>query len=165
MPRDGDVSGSGGTPRSKPQTLEADLARLEGMDTAGLGRAWERRHGSPPPSALPGRLLCLALAYDLQADIHGGLTPAMESRLARIAAGTNQRDRAKPTRLRIKPGATLVRDWGGKSWRVEVNADASFTWDGRRWRSLSAIAREITGTSRNGPAFFGLRGGASHGSA
>ena len=56
MPPDGDASGcgassgSGGTLRSKPQTLEADLARLEGMDIAGLGRAWERRHGSPPSS-------------------------------------------------------------------------------------------------------------------
>ncbi len=165
MPRDGDVSGSGGTPRSKPQTLEADLARIEGMDIAGLGRAWERRHGSPPPAPLPDRLLRLALAYDLQADVHGRLTPAIESRLARIAAGTDQRGRAKPTPLRIKAGATLVRDWGGKPWRVEVNADASFTWDGRRWRSLSAIASAITGTSRNGPAFFGLRGGASHGAA
>ena len=95
----------------------------------------------------------------------GGLTPAIESRLARIAAGTDQRGKVKPAPLRIKAGATLMRDWGGKSWRVEVNADASFTWDGRRWRSLSAIAREITGTSRNGPAFFGLRGGASHGAA
>jgi len=171
MPRDGDVSGGGAssgggdTQHRKPQTLEADLARLEGMDTAKMRKAWERRHGSQPPSALPGRLLRLALAYDLQADVHGRLTPAMESRLTRIAAGTNLRGRAKPTPLRIKPGATLVRDWGGKSWRVEVNADASFTWDGRRWRSLSAIAREITGTSRNGPAFFGLRGGASHGAA
>ncbi len=163
MPRDGDVSGGGDTLRRKPLTLEAELTRLKGMDTAGLGRAWERRHGSPPPSALPGRLLCLALAYDLQANVLGGLTPAIESRLARIAAGTDQRGRAKPTPLRIKAGATLVRDWGGKSWRVEVNADASFTWDGRRWRSLSAIASAITGTSRNGPAFFGLRGGASHG--
>jgi hypothetical protein len=135
------------------------------MDTEGLGSAWERRHGPPPPAALPGRLLRLALAYDLQSDVHGGLTPALESRLTRIAAGTNQRDNTKPTPLRIKPGATLVRDWGGKSWRVEVNADGSFTWNERRWRSLSAIAREITGTSRNGPAFFGLRGGASHGAA
>jgi hypothetical protein len=167
MLHDGDVSGGGGgTLRRKPQTLKADLARLEDMDTAGLGRAWERRHGSSPPSsALPGRLLRLALAYDLQADVLGGLTPAMESRLARIAAGTNQRDRAKSARLRIKPGATLLRDWGGKSWQVEVEADGTFSFDGRRWRSLSAIAGAITGTSRNGPAFFGLRGGASHGAA
>jgi hypothetical protein len=133
------------------------------MGTAGLVRVWERHHGSPPPATLPGRLLRLALAYALQADVHGGLAPSMESHLTRIAAGTDQNDKTKPARLRIKPGATLVRDWGGKSWRVEVNADGSFTWDGQRWRSLSAIASAITGTSRNGPAFFGLRGGASHG--
>ena len=166
MLRDRDVSGGGGgTLRSKPQTLEAELTRLEDMNTAGLGRVWEQRHGSPPPAALPGRLRRLALAYDLQADVHGRLTPALENRLARIAAGTDQHDKAKPAPLRIKPGATLVRDWGGRTWRVEVNADGSFEWDGQRWRSLSAIAREITGTSRNGPAFFGLRGGASHGAA
>jgi hypothetical protein len=166
MPRDVDVSGGGrGTLRTKSQTLEAELIRLKGMETAGLEEAWKRHYGSPPLAALPGRLLRLALAYDLQADVHGGVTPALESRLTRIAAGTEQRGRAKPASLRIKPGATLVRDWGGRTWRVEVNADASFTWDERRWRSLSAIAREITGTSRNGPAFFGLRGGASHGAA
>ncbi len=74
MPRDGDASGcgassgGGGTLRCAQQSLEAELTRLKGMDIAGLGRAWERRHGSPPPSALPGRLLCLALAYDLQAN-------------------------------------------------------------------------------------------------
>jgi hypothetical protein len=67
--------------------------------------------------------------------------------------------------MKIKPGATLLRDWGGRTWRVEVIAGGSFEWDGRRWRSLSAIAREITGTSRNGPAFFGLRRRATHGAA
>ena len=49
MPRDGDVrGGGGGTLRTKSQTIEAELTRIEGMDTAELGRAWERRHGSPP---------------------------------------------------------------------------------------------------------------------
>ena len=52
MPRDGNVSGGGGgTLRSKPQTLEAELTRLEGLDAAGLGEAWQERHGSPPPGA------------------------------------------------------------------------------------------------------------------
>ena len=151
--------------RISQTTLEAELARLEALGAAGLKEAWATAHGGPAPTALPVRLLRLALAHHLQAGASGGLAPALERHLARIAAGTVQRDKAKPIPLRIKPGATLVRDWGGRSWRVEVNSDASFTWDGRRWRSLSAIAREITGTSRNGPAFFGLRGGASHGAA
>ncbi len=127
--------------------------------------AWEQRHGSPPPSALPARLLRLALAHDLQAGALGGLTPTLTRRLARIADGADRSDTARPVPIKIKPGATLLRDWGGRTWRVDVIADGSFEWDGRRWRSLSAIAREITGTSRNGPAFFGLRGGGSHGAA
>ena len=45
----------------------------------------------------------------------------------------------------------------GRTWRVEVIADGSFEWDGRRWRSLSAIAREITGARWSGPRFFGIR--------
>ena len=53
-----------------------------------------------------------------------------------------------PAPIRLKPGATLFRDWGGQAWRVEVKADGTFGFEGKTWRSLSAIAREITGTSR-----------------
>ena len=165
MRRDAEMSAGGGTRRRRLQTLEAELARLEALGKAGLHEAWATVHGGPPPTALPARLIRLALAHDLQAGALGGLTPALTRRLARIADGAGSCDHARPIPMKIKPGATLLRDWGGLTWRVEVIADGSFEWDGRRWRSLSAIAREITGTSRNGPAFFGLRGGASHGAA
>jgi len=164
MRRDAVMSGGGGTTR-RLQTLEAELARLEALGKAGLQEAWATVHGGPAPTALPDRLLRLALAHDLQAGALGGLAPALERRLARIADGADRSDTARPVPIKIKPGATLLRDWAGRTWRVEVIADGSFEWDGRRWRSLSAIAREITGTSRNGPAFFGLRGGGSHGAA
>jgi hypothetical protein len=164
MRRDAELSGGGGSARRR-QTLEADIACLEAHGTSGLQEAWAKAHGVPVPAALPARLLRLALAHYLQVRALGGLTPALEKRLARIAAGTGPRDDARPATMRVKPGTTLLRDWGGRAWRVEVNADGSFEWDGRRWRSLSAIAREITGTSRNGPAFFGLRGGATRGKA
>ena len=163
MRRDGEMSGGGGIQRRRPRTFEAELARLEALGDAGLKEAWATTHGGPAPTALPARLLQLALAHDLQASALGGLAPALERRLARIAAGAADRsDTARPRLIKLKPGATLLRDWGGRTWRVEVNADGSFEWDGRRWRSLSAIAREIAGTSRNGPAFFGLRRGATH---
>ena len=118
--------------------------------------------GAAPPPALPPRLLLLAIAYDLQASALGGLSSSTEKRLARIAEGG---DHTGPVPIRLKPGATLLRDWGGQAWRVEVKADGTFGCEGKTWRSLSAIAREITGTSRNGPAFFGLRGGGNHGAA
>ncbi len=162
MRRDAVMSGGGGTTR-RLQDLKAELARIEALGEAGLKEAWATVHGGPAPTALPDRLLRLALAHHLQASALGGLAPALERRLARIADAADRSDTARPVPMKIKPGATLLRDWGGRTWRVEVIADGSFTWDGRRWRSLSAIAREITGTSRNGPAFFGLRGGGSHG--
>ncbi len=165
MRRDAEMSRGGGIQRRRPRILEAELARLEAFGKAGLKKAWAKAHGGPAPTAMPARLLRLALAHDLQASALGGLAPALERRLARIADGADRSGTARPVPIKIKPGATLLRDWGGRTWRVEVIADGSFEWDGRRWRSLSAIAREITGTSRNGPAFFGLRRGATHGAA
>ena len=162
MRHDREISAGGGSAR-RPRDIEMELANLEVLGAEGLRMTWQERHGSRPPTALPDRLLRLALAYDLQADALGGLTPAQEKRLARIAAGSDAHDAARSRLMTIKPGSTLLRDWGGRSWRVEVGADGAFRFDGQRWRSLSAIASAITGTSRNGPAFFGLRGGASHG--
>jgi hypothetical protein len=164
MRHDREIRAGGGSAR-RPRDIETELANLEVLGAEGLRMAWQEHHGSSPPAALPDRLLRLALAYDLQASSYGGLTPAQERRLTRIAAGPDPHDAARPRLMTIKPGSTLLRDWGGKSWRVEVSADGSFRFDGQRWRSLSAIASAITGTSRNGPAFFGLRGGASHGAA
>ncbi len=165
MRRDAEMSGGDGTKRRRLQNLEAELARLEALGAPGLKEAWVKAHGAPAPTALPARLLRLALAHHLQAGTLGGLSPALERRLARIADGASSSDTARPVPIKLKPGATLLRDWGGRTWRVDVIAGGSFEWDERRWRSLSAIAREITGTSRNGPAFFGLRGGGSHGAA
>ena len=142
------------------QFLEAGLARLEELDAAELGSEWQARHGSAPPPALPGRILRLALAFELQADALGGLSRRAARRLDRLIGleGEQRPTRARPVRqLAAKAGATLVRDWGGRTHRIEVMADGRFAWGGRTWRSLSAIAREITGTRRNGPAFFGLR--------
>ena len=58
---------------------------------------------------------------------------------------------------RLKPGAKLVREWRGEAHTVIVIEDG-FEWKGRHWRSLSVIAREITGVRWSGPRFFGLNG-------
>ena len=58
---------------------------------------------------------------------------------------------------RLKPGAKLVREWRSKTHTVTV-IDEGFEWKGRHWRSLSVIAREITGVHWSGPRFFGLKG-------
>jgi hypothetical protein len=55
-------------------------------------------------------------------------------------------------------GTQLIREWRGIEHRVTVLADG-FEWEGRRYKSLSAVTRAITGTRWNGPVFFGLRAG------
>lgn len=165
MPRDaGQGSEGGAATRRQSTALDAELAQLEALDAEGLRQSWERHFGAPAPSALPPRLLLLAIAYDLQAAALGGLTKVIEQRLGRIAEGDAPTSSAQPASVRLKPGATLLRDWGGQAYRVEVLADGGFSFEGQVWRSLSAITREITGTNRNGPAFFGLRAGGANGS-
>jgi hypothetical protein len=105
MRRDAEMSGGGGTARRR-QTLEAELVCLEAHGASGLHEAWAKAHGGPAPTALPARLLRLALAHYLQVRALGGLTPALEKRLARIAAGTGPRDDAIPASTRRLSTAT-----------------------------------------------------------
>ena len=65
-----------------------------------------------------------------------------------------RRNRAPP--ISLKPGTRLVREWRGVTHTVLVHADG-FEWNGKRYRSLTVIAREITGAHWSGPRFFGLR--------
>lgn len=155
--------GGGAHKRRHASAPEAEFDRLGTLDGAGLLAAWEARFGSTPPAVLPARILRLALAYEVQAREFGGLSPATERRLTRIAQGAEAAATTKRPSLRLKPGTTLLRDWGGRTWRVEIEGDGSFRFAGKHWRSLSAIARQITGTNRNGPAFFGLRAGGNDG--
>ena len=60
----------------------------------------------------------------------------------------------------LKPGSKLVREWRGRTHKVIVLEDG-FEWKGTRWRSLSVIARKITGVHWSGPRFFGLNDGAT----
>lgn len=137
------------------------LARITAADAPKLAALWAARHGAPPPSAMTEGLLRLALAWELQADADRTIARGLARRLDRlVASGLEETRRARrqaSPRLVLKPGTALVRDWGGRTHRVEALAGGRFAWAGRDWRSLSAIAREITGTRRNGPAFFGLR--------
>ena len=89
----------------------------------------------------------------------GGLSAATGKRLRAIAeaARTKTALPASAASRRIKPGTRLVRAWGGETHTVTVLADGAFEWNGSRYRSLSAIARAITGTNWNGHTFFGLK--------
>ncbi len=137
--------------------LEAKLTALTIMDGDGLRREWRRLYRSHPPPHIRRDLLVLAIAWKLQERVYGGLTAAQKRKLADIAEELKKGgDLSAGPAIRLKPGLRLVREWRGETHTVLVLEDG-FEWNGERRRSLSAIAREITGTQWSGPLFFGLK--------
>ena len=138
----------------KTEMVSARLQALEQMDYATLRSEWRRLYRAEPPKRVARDLLLLGVGWKIQEQAFGGLGTATKRRLAELSK-TLQRD-GDVTRNRVahlKPGAKLIREWHGKTHTVIV-LDDGFEWNGRRWQSLSAIAREITGARWSGPRFF-----------
>ncbi len=155
MPRDA-LSG-GGRVHPASEGLTEKLAALADLDAVGLRAEWRRLYRSHPPLHIRRDLLVLAIAWKLQERVYGGLTAAQKRRLAGIAEDLRKNgDLSGGPAIRVKPGLRLVREWRGETHTVLVLEDG-FEWNGKRRRSLSAIAREITGTQWSGPSFFGLK--------
>lgn len=131
--------------------LKRRLAALAGMSQTELVSEWTRVYRAAAP-ALPADLLRLGIAYEQQKRKSGGL-----SRATRAAVKQQVEAPAKASLPSLRPGTCLVRTWHGKTHSVAVGHDG-FTWDGRHYASLTAIAMEITGTRWSGPRFFGVKG-------
>jgi len=129
--------------------VEQELAALEVLSSAELRRRWAALTGSPVPRISPS-LLRLALSWELQARALGGLTRATTQTLEQAGRGLTRTSRATA-------GMRLVREWQGRVHVVTIGEDQVIRWNEREWRSLSEVARAITGTRWSGPAFFGLK--------
>ena len=129
--------------------IDAKLAALTAMSSTQLRDHWRMLTGTPVPRVSPS-LLRLALAWEIQARALGGLSRAATQALDQAGRGLTRT--SAPT-----AGMRLVREWAGHVHVVEVGEDRIIRWNGREWRSLSEIARVITGTRWSGPAFFGLK--------
>lgn len=136
--------------------LEVEIAKLRELDLDGLRARWHSLRGRPAPKHLPKHLLLRVLAYGLQAAAFGDLDAAIKQYLERVADEPDKiADLPKPASNGLCPGTILVREWAGRLCRVTV-LEQGFAWNGRTYRSLSEIARTITGTRWNGRRFFGL---------
>ncbi|MGJ5621606.1 DUF2924 domain-containing protein [Sulfitobacter sp. MF3-043] len=113
---------------------------------------WEAVFGSLPPPYLSVPFMQKAIRYELQCKALGGLPAAMRRALKQISQGD---DIAAATPAKLSAGAHLVREWNGRTYQVHVKEDG-FEMDGKKWSSLSAIAKHITGATWSGPRFFGL---------
>ena len=137
-------------------SLSSDLAALGTMTYAELHLAWRRHYRAVPPKKMSRDILELGIAWRIQECKLGGLGTAVKRQIAELARTMEAKsDLTKPRAISLKPGARLLRTWYGVTHEVLVVEDG-FLWAGKTWRSLSAIAREITGTRWSGPRFFGL---------
>lgn len=128
------------------------LAELETLDRAALIDAWAKLLRTPVPKGLSKGLIRRFLAIEIQTRRSGGLSKRVRTALRQPNDGA-----PRPTSPALQPGGRLLREWNGVTHVVEVGDDG-FVWRDIRYRSLSAIAREITGAHWSGPRFFGLNG-------
>lgn len=129
--------------------LVEQLAALAAMNKPALGDRWAKLTGRPIPKA-SAQMLRLAVAYELQSKAGRGLARKIRQRLDQAASG-------KSMTQGIRPGMRLAREYGGKLHVVAIGEDGEIMWNERQWRSLSEVARAITGTRWSGPAFLGLK--------
>jgi hypothetical protein len=137
--------------------LEDQLTRLSAMATGPLRDLWRDLFGNLPNPRIRRELLIPIIAYRLQEKVKGGLKPSSAHRLRGVAGEVGEGKKPAPRQTPApRPGARMVRQWQGKLHEV-VTVESGFMYDGRKYRSLSEIARVITGTRWSGPAFFGLK--------
>jgi hypothetical protein len=142
--------------------LRESVANLATLDLAGLRLQWRNVFGGAAPLHLPKPLVARIIAYRLQADAFGDLPDTVRRALEgfdvqNLVPNGPTRGSGLPYRRRIKPGSILVREWNGHLQRVTA-LEEGFAWEGKTYRSLSTVARAITGGHWNGPRFFGLTG-------
>jgi hypothetical protein len=134
--------------------ISEELQALETLNIDGLRERWRLSFGMPP-MIHSGEMMRYLLAEKLQEQVYG-VDRELKAKLKQLAAQSLRGEKPKAPAARFRPGTQLVREWQGQTYLVEV-VDGGFRLNDQRFRSLSEIARFITGTRWNGPLFFGLR--------
>jgi hypothetical protein len=140
---------------SDPRELDSEIAGLVDRSTQELQRTWRTLHHTGPPPGLSRDLIIRRLADKLQQRAHGGPSRALHRRLQILAGEFEKGARSFDPGIVPKTGATLMRQWRGRTHTVFVGEDG-FEYEGDRYRSLTVIAERITGAHWSGPRFFGL---------
>ena len=125
------------------------ISEIEALDRAACLDRWREAFGRSPPKYLSPQFTKRVLIWEVQNRALGGVSVKTTRRLKQIAAG-------KTLPSTAKPGSHLVREWNGRTYQVEV-VEGGYVMDGKTWRSLSALAKHITGAHWSGPRFFGVQ--------
>jgi hypothetical protein len=140
-----------------PDALAAEIASLSKLGIDELRERCKAMFGKAPSEEIGRSFLIRAIAYRLQEKAFGGLKPSTRRLLPRVAEETATGSSPKKLRNRkAQSGTVLIREWQGNAHRVTM-LDDGVSFNGKHYRSLSEVAREITGSRWSGPRFFGLR--------
>jgi hypothetical protein len=141
----------------EPEKLAGEIAGLQSLDVKQLRACWRTLYGKEAPTRFSRDLLMRAVAHRIQERVLGGLKSGTRKLFQRTAADVH---RQRPVKLasarKLEPGAVLIREWRGIKHQVVVQ-EHGFSNGGKHYRSLSEIARLITGSRWPGPLFFGLK--------
>ena len=133
------------------------LADLPTLSRVALRDLWKQLFDAPPPPKLRRDLMIPILAYRLQEQAFGSLTAGARGRLRHLSRAFERSSESSiPSAPHTRPGTRLVRQWRDQVHLVNVEANG-YEYQGARYRSLSEIARLITGTRWSGPLFFGIK--------
>ncbi len=137
------------------ERVAQELSGISQLTREALIKGWRLTHKQSPPKGLSRRLLEYSAAYQLQVKAYGGLKPTIRRKLRQAAGQAGKFVPVTEKSQRLSPGTRLLREWHGRTHTVEVVEDG-FLYAGETWKSLSQVARSITGARWSGPRFFGL---------
>ena len=141
--------------RETQTSVAAQVAALPSLSTKDLWALWDRFFPRRPDNP-NRRYLESRVAYKLQEEAFGGLAESTRTRLIAIGQRHSKIKTNRRPRDQFAPGTALLREWGDQDHRVTVTATGTFEYGGQQFKSLSAVARHITGAHWSGPLFFGL---------
>lgn len=134
------------------------LHSLSSLPMPEFWKLWDK-HFKERPKHPHRKQLESRLAYRLQEIAYGSISPETRNLLADIGERLSKIKTSKRLSTTLLPGTVLIREFDGIDYRVTVAMDGRFEFEGHKYKSLSAIAKQITGTQWSGPAFFGLNQG------
>ena len=140
----------------KQASVAARVAELSCLPMSELWTVWDQYFPRRPIN--PNRVFIESrIAYKVQEEAFGGLSDTVRHRLETIGARHSRiKLRARPRDINFVPGTVLLREWGDREHKVLVTAEGLFEDEGSTFKSLTAVARQITGAHWSGPMFFGL---------
>ena len=143
-------------PAMDREALAAEIASLSKLDIEELRERWKAIYGKTPSREIGRSFLTRAITYRLQERTYGRLKPSTSRLLSRTVEETATGSSKRLQTRMAQSGTILIREWQGTAHRVTM-LDDGVSFNGKRYRSLSEVAREITGSRWSGPRFFGLR--------